>query len=378
MVNPAGAGTSERKLRAFPGRRTLCAMAACACLVSTTASGEQLSSKQQKAIDAAVTAFMKKRGIPGCSVSLGRNGALVHAKGYGRSGPGEKATAETVFRIGSLTKQFTAGLALMASNPANSSPLVIDIPLKSYFPEQKQWANITVRNLLTHTSGIPTYTAGKEFRRHQFEPVTHDALLKLVKAYKQSFKPGARGHYSNTNYLLLTHIIQNHTSSGYGDLLHHNVFKPLGMNATGIIAPGKPGKGFAHGSVKGKFVSKRTHPNWALGVGDLQSSVLDIAQWNVALLSNRLLTNEAKALMFTSVAKNPEPAVKGERLAMGWMDISAGGARRFYHQGYLHGFSAVNYLQDPFGGGNRFVTILCNGQFVQKMPDLAVQIARLL
>ena len=116
----------------------------------------------------------------------------------------------------------------------------------------------------------------------------------------------------------------------------------------------------------------------AIGVGDLQSSVVDIAQWNMAILSNRLLTVEAKAMMFTSAAANPEPAVKGEKLAMGWMEISRGGSKRFYHQGYLHGFSAINYLEDPFGGGNRFVTVLCNGQFVQKMPELAIQIARVL
>ena len=359
-------------------RPALLFLVACAYLTSTGASGVQLSSSQEKTIDAAVTSFMKKRGIPGCSVSLGLRGALVHAKGYGHAAPGTEATAETVYRIGSLTKQFTAGLALMAASTSNSRPLAIDDALKSYFPDQNQWATVTIRQLLTHTSGIPTYTARKQFRRNQFEPVTHEALLKLVQGYRQSFKPGTRGHYSNTNYLLLAHIIQNHTSHSYADLLQHNIFQPLGMTATGIIAPGRPDTGFAVGSVKGRFVSKRTHPNWALGVGDLRSNVLDVAKWNMALLGNRLLSDDAKALMFTSVAANPEPAIKGEKLAMGWMDVSDGGTRRYYHQGYLHGFSSINYLEDPFGSGNRFVTVLCSGYLVQKMPELAIRIARLL
>ena len=369
MVNPSAASRC---------RRMLSGLVAAICLASTSASGAQLSAKQEKAIDSAVTGLHEEARHSGLLGFARTQRCSGSRQGYGRASPREEAKAETVYRIGSLTKQFTAGLALMASNPANQSPLDVDTPVSAHFPEQKQWTGISVRHLLTHTSGIPTYTASKQFRRHQFDPVAPEALLKLVKAYKQHFKPGSKGHYSNSNYLLLTHILQNHTSATYGDLLLHNVFRPLGMTSTSIIETGRPGSDVARGSVKGSFISKRTHPNWALGVGDLQSSVVDIAQWNMALLSNRLLTIDAKTQMFTSVAKNIEPAVKGERLAMGWMDISDGGAKRFYHQGYLHGFSAVNYLQDPFGTGNRFVTILCNGHLVQKMPELAVQIARLL
>jgi len=364
-----------------PARRwylALVCVAAWACMMPADAGGAGLSPQQQQAIDSAVTGFMKQHAVPGCSLSLGRGSALVHAAGYGLAGPKSKATTDTVYRIGSLTKQFTAALALAAVPRQDGRTLHLDTPLTVHFPDQKQWAGITLRQLLNHTSGLPSYTEREEFRSHQLEPVSREALLDLLKSYAPAFKPGSRGHYSNTNYLLFAHILEQATGRSYADLLQTTIFTPLGMDNSGMISLDAPGPGVARGSVKGQFVTGRTHPNWAFGVGDLQSTVLDIAKWNIALIGNRLLSESDRAEMFSAGAANSEPAVRGERLAMGWMDISAGGVPQFYHQGYLYGFSAINYLADPFGSGGRFVTILCNAHLVQEMPQLARRIGRLL
>lgn len=349
----------------------------CGCLITTKAGGQQLDASQQSSIDTAVVKFMKKQAVPGCSISLGTRGGLAYAQGYGKAGPNARSAPDTIYRIGSLTKQFTAALVLMAARAQDGKPLSIDAPLATFYPRQKQWAGVTIRHLLTHTSGIPSYTAFRQFTRNQFKPISPAGLLKLVKAYDQAHKPGSKGQYSNTNYLLLAHILQTHTGLKYADLMTQNIFAPQDMGDTAVITRKRPGKRTARGYDRGRVTSKRTHASWAMGVGDLESTALDMAQWNLGLLDDKLLSEAEKAQMFAAVKINIEPAVKGEMLAMGWMDISKGGEKRFYHQGYLHGFSAVNLLIEPLGEDGRFVTVLCNAHLVQKMPDLAIRIARL-
>ena len=339
--------------------------------------GAEVPKQDPATIDDVVESFMRRQRVPACSVAVGRSAGLVYAQGYGTAAPGMDATPETVYRVGSLTKQFTAALALLVSQKSETKPFDIDVPVQKFFPRRKQWAGITLRNLLNHTSGIPTYTATREFRFYQFRPIKHDALMKRIGRYKQDFKPGTRGYYSNTNYLLLADALERHTGKSYEELLRERIFGPLGMSVTARISPKAPGDGFARGTVNRHFITKRTHPDWTLGVGDLQSSVRDLAKWNMALLGKGFLPQNIKEEMFTSVEDNPEPAVKGEKLAMGWMDISDGGSRRYYHQGYVHGFSAINYVVDPFERANRFVTVLCNAHVVEKMPELAARLARM-
>lgn len=329
--------------------------------------------------DALISAFMKTNGVPGCSAAVGSRGALDYAQGYGRARSSVPAKPDTIYRIGSLTKQFTAALALVAArDTARDRRLSLDARISDFFPRQRQWADITLRHLLTHTSGIPTYTATRQFRFLQFKPIADRKLLKMVQDYDQDYAPGSRGKYSNSNYLLLAHILKQRTGSSYADLLKTHIFDPLGMRDTRLITARRPGKRMAQGSLKGRFTNRRTHSSWTLGVGDLQSSVLDMAKWNMALFGRHLLSDHEKSEMFAASIVNEDAAVEGEKLAMGWMDISDGATRRYYHQGYLHGYSAINLVVDPNGQASRFVTILCNAHLVQGMPDLAIRISRLL
>ena len=103
-----------------------------------------------------------------------------------------------------------------------------------------------------------------------------------------------------------------------------------------------------------------------------------MARWNMALFGRHLLSDTEKSEMFAADIVNEDAAVEGEKLAMGWMDVSDGATRRYYHQGYLHGYSAINLVVDPNGLASRFVTILCNAHLVQGMPELAIRISRLL
>ena len=214
--------------------------------------------------DALMASFMKRNGIPGCSAAVGTRGALEYAQGYGKAAPSQPARADTVYRIGSLTKQFTAALALIASRDTRKDRrLSLDARISDFFPAQSQWSEITLRHLLTHTSGIPTYTATRQFRFLQFKPVANRNLLKMVQGYEQDYAPGSRGKYSNSNYLLLAHILKQRTGSSYADLLKKHVFEPLAMKDTRLITARRPGKRMARGSpLKGRFTNRRTHASW--------------------------------------------------------------------------------------------------------------------
>jgi len=352
----------------------------CTLITTNDAGGRPLTAPMQNPIDSIIRSFMKQNAVPACSVGIGRGGALVYSKGYGRAGIKLPAGVDTVYRIGSLTKQFTAALLLMASEgriaATGRQTLDTETSLATFFPDQKKWAGITLHHLLTHVSGMPSYTAAPNWRRQQFKTITAESLLKRAQGYRPDFSPGTRGHYSNTNYLLLAHVLELYTGRTYSDLLEDHIFRPLGMTHTRVISTAQPTGDQARGSVKGRFISRRTHPNWAFGVGDLQSSVADLARWNMALLGGRLMSHKSLELMFSSTRTNKDPAVKGEKLAMGWMDISKGGVKRFYHQGYLHGFSAINYVTDPLSGPKTFVTLLCNGNLISELPETALRIGK--
>src|SRR5574338_1179206 len=184
-------------------------------------------------VDSVVRAEMARQRIPGVAVAIVKNGAVMMAAGYGESNVELHApvTAETMFQSGSVGKQFTsAGVMTLVEE----GKIGLDDPIVKYFPNAPPaWRGITVRHLLTHTSGIPDYTTDAMDYRRDY---TEDELETMAFGLTPEFPPGSRWNYSNTGYVLLGILIHKASGKFYGDLLRERVFTPLGMRSARVIS----------------------------------------------------------------------------------------------------------------------------------------------
>src|SRR4051794_17114544 len=176
---------------------------------------------------------IRRQRIPGLSVAVLRGERVVFARGYGYANLEHRARAtdSTVYQSGSLGKQFTAALVLQL---ADSGRLALDQPIRRYLPEgPPRWDSVTVRHLLTHTSGIPDYTDSVVDLRREY---TEDQLVRVAAGLPPLFAPGERWSYSNTGYVLLGAIVRRVSGRFYGDLLRERLFAPLGLRTARIIS----------------------------------------------------------------------------------------------------------------------------------------------
>jgi len=173
-------------------------------------------------IDRFVNEEMQRQHLPGVGVAVIQHGQILKAQGYGVSNLEHHVavTPETMFQSGSLGKQFTATAVMLQ---VEDGRLALSDPLTKFFPDAPaSWRAITVRHLLTHTSGIPDYTEGMVDLRKDY---TEDELAKFAFGLTLEFPPGSRWNYSNTGYVLLGIIVHKVSGSFYGDVLATRVFK---------------------------------------------------------------------------------------------------------------------------------------------------------
>jgi CubicO group peptidase (beta-lactamase class C family) len=316
--------------------------------------GETLSAR----VDAVVQQQMKDQKIPGLSLAVVRNGLVIKAKGYGYANLELHAPArvDTIFPAGSITKQFTATAIMLL---VEQGRIGLDDCIAKYFPEAPAaWSAITIRQLLTHSSGIPDifgstdqtlYTKGIiDFHRDY----TEDELAHAYFAQPLDFPPGTRANYSNSGYQMLGFLIHRITGKYYGDFFREHFFVPLGMTTTTVfsyvdVVPNRAsGYEVVNGAWKNAWMwqSVSTLSN---AEGSLLMSVLDLAKWDAELNTEHIVKRSSLETMWT-----PLPLDDGSGSAylggMGWYIASAHGHRVVFHTGGGFGFYAVisRYLDD--------------------------------
>lgn len=293
-----------------------------------------------------VKAEMQRGKIPGVSIAVVRDGKVILAKGYGLSNVelNVAATPETIYQSGSVGKQFTAALVMML---ADEGKLSLDDRIGKYLPEvPATWNNVTVRHLLTHTSGI----ANSLYDEMDFsQSYTEDELVEEIVALPLDFKPGAQWNYSNPGYILLGVIVHRVTGKFYGDVMREKIFEPIGMKTARIITEDDivPHRADGYRLVKGKLKNQE----WiapelnTTADGSIYLTVLDMAAWDAALSTEKLLKRPSLDLMWTPAKLN-----NGKSAAMGygfgWMTGVARGHRFVRHGGEWQGFSThiLRYL----------------------------------
>ena len=249
-----------------------------------------------------ITAQIKRLHVPGASLAIVRDGHITKAQGYGFANLELRspATKETVYEIGSTSKQFTATAIMML---VEEGKVRLDDTITKYFPEAPQaWSRITIRHLLTHTSGIQNHVAVPHwldvFRTNlAFETTPpRDELLKMFFKLPLEFQPGETWEYDNTGYYLLGIIIEKVSGKSYWQFLDERIFKPLGMNATRSTDPQPIVRNRASGYEwnNDHFENRPVLlPAIAFRAGSLLCTVEDMAKWDAALYTEKLLINQA-------------------------------------------------------------------------------------
>jgi CubicO group peptidase (beta-lactamase class C family) len=281
-----------------------------------------------------------KAGYPGAAVLVARDGKVLLRKGYGSACLEHEvdATPATRYRIGSVTKQFTAAAVLRLQE---AGKLSVADPLSKFLPDYPRGGEVTVRHLLTHTSGIHSYTNKPDFGSTVTVPITPDALIRSFKDDPFDFEPGRKFLYSNSGYFLLGVIVEKVSGLSYAEYLRRNFFEPLGMKNTGVhdsrevIADEACGYTWENGRVRKAL-------NWDMsragGAGSLYSTVDDLHLWNEALFGGKVLSDASFKEATTPALVGDEKGPKDEGYGYGLAIGSLRGLRLVGHDGGLQGF----------------------------------------
>jgi CubicO group peptidase (beta-lactamase class C family) len=297
-------------------------------------------------VDAYIQAEMQKRHIPGIALLVIRDGKTIKQQGYGLANVELQVPVkpETIFQSGSMGKQFTATAIMMLVEEGKVS---LDDPLTKYFPEAPPaWKNVKIRHLLSHTGGFTDYPDKFDFRRDY----TEDELLRIVEAQALSFPPGSNWAYSNLGYLTLGILIHRVTGQFYGDFLHDCIFQPLGMG-TRIISEADivPNRAAGYRLVKGELKNQEwVSPTLnTTADGALYFNILDLAKWDAALYTGKLLKRSSLDQMWTPVTLN-DGKPNSDHYGFAWFINDAGGHRVIEHGGAWQGFTTniSRYVDD--------------------------------
>lgn len=312
-------------------------------------------------VDRIVRAEMVRQQVPGVAVAVIRGGTVVSAAGYGLANVEHDVpvTTATIFQSGSVGKQFTAAAVM---SEVEAGRLSLDDSIRKHFPDAPaSWQAITVRHLLTHTSGIPNYTDGRVDYRRDY---TEDELRHFAYELPLEFAPGDWWNYSNTGYVLLGALVRKTSGQFYGDVLRERVFAPLGMKTARVISERDivlnraAGYDLVGGELKNQeWVSPSLNTT---ADGALYLSLDDYIAWDRGLRGRALFSDASWDAMFEPVRMN---SGRRQPYALGWSVERIAGQNVQQHGGSWQGFRThiARYLGDD-------LTIVVLANLAQAQP----------
>jgi CubicO group peptidase (beta-lactamase class C family) len=275
-------------------------------------------------------------GLLNGSVLVAEKGEVILSKGYGFANLDYDIpnSENTVHRVGSITKQFTAAIIMQL---VEERKIILDEKMTTYLKNyRKDTGNkVTIHHLLTHTSGIPSYTGYPGFWSDSSRnPYTTDQLIKKFCSGDLEFEPGSKFLYNNSGYVLLAKIIEEVTGKSYEENMQKRIFDKIGMMDSYLERPEMILKNRASGYDKNGLELVNTNyfnVKNAIGAGDLVSTVFDLYLWDKALYNNEILTEESKVKVFTPYMEN---------YGYGWAITEVDSITIYSHGGGINGFSA--------------------------------------
>jgi CubicO group peptidase (beta-lactamase class C family) len=341
-----------------------------------------MTARQTESVDQIVATEMEAGSIPAVALAIVQGGRLILAKAYGMANLEHMvpATPHTVFKIASITKTITAAAIMML---VEQGEVRLDDPINRYLPHpQDTWKGITLRHLLTHTSGITNY---EPLLSHSWQPDgMYEEVVRMVSELPLEFQPGDAIRYRNTNYIILGILVEQVSGTPYRDFVREKILAPVGMTETcwnndREIVPNRA-QGYAWdsetlqcpGQPPLRNIGKPAPGLWNYADGGLLSTVLDLARWDAALDTEKLLEKSSLEQMWIPARLKDGTALE---YGLGWIVKVVEGHRNIGHWGRNPGFMAE---MSRFVDDRLTVIALCNrwkadiGRLVSRIASLYV------
>jgi CubicO group peptidase (beta-lactamase class C family) len=308
----------------------------------------ELAPEQPSQISKQADEYLRRVGADGAfsgAALVARGGEVLLSRGYGFDDREWKipVKSDTKFRLGSITKQFTAAAILQLQE---RGLLQVGDLLSKHLPDYPQGGRITIHHLLTHTSGTPTYTVPSA-RPDMVLPMSREQLLDRFQNQPLEFEPGSDWRYSNSGYYLLGVIVETVSGAPYEQYLQRNIFEPLGMSGTGYdrsedVLP-KRAAGYRrtkHGIENARYADM----SWPYAAGALYSTIEDLYRWDRALAEGGILSDKSREQAFAKQFTKQGVGSYG----YGWAVGERLGRRYVEHGGGINGFSTMisRYIDD--------------------------------
>jgi D-alanyl-D-alanine carboxypeptidase len=329
---------------------------------------------RQQADQIAKTA-LQSTGVPSASIAIVKDGKIAYLQAYGdaRLDPSVPARPETRYGIGSISKQFTATAILIL---AEQGKLSLDDPVSRFLPTLTRANEVTIRELLSHTSGYQDYWPQDYVPPFMLVPVTAGQIVEQWAQKPLDFDPGTRWQYSNTNFVIAGLIVEKVSGIPLMKFLHERILAPLGMNGVADNDNGPLGDSDAERYLRYGLGRERVAPKegkgWLFAAAELAMRAQDLAEWDIGMMNQRLLKPASYQEMETEVRlKNG----LGTHYGLGVEVRSEYGHREIEHGGAVSGFTAENRV---FPDDRIAVTVLTNDMPAAAAPEIAGNIVRLL
>jgi D-alanyl-D-alanine carboxypeptidase len=326
-------------------------------------------------VDKAVAEVLAKSGAPSASVAVVKDGKIVYTHAYGsaRLDPPMPATPEMRYSIGSVSKQFTATAMLML---AEEGKLSLDDRVARWLPELTRAKDVTIRQLLSMTSGYQDYWPQDYVMPGMLEPATAASIVKTWAEKPLDFEPGTKWQYSNTNYVIAGMIVERAAGMPLLELLQKRIFGPLHMTSVSDIDAAPLGDAdpsrylrYALGPLR---IAPKEGKGWLFAAGELAMTAHDLALWDIAMIDQSLLQPASYRAMQTEVQLANGT---GTRYGLGVGVSVSDGRRLISHNGEVSGFTAEN---DVFVDDRAAVIVLANLDASPAVGQIASKIASIL
>jgi D-alanyl-D-alanine carboxypeptidase len=334
-----------------------------------------LTPELREKIDKAAQEVLTQTGVPSASVAVVKDGTIAYLQAYGsaRLDPKIPAQSEMRYSIGSISKQFTTASILLLQEEGKLS---LDDKVAKYLPNLTRANEVTIRQLLSHTSGYQDYWPQDYVPPSMLQPITAEKIMDLWARKPLDFDPGTKWQYSNTNYVIAGVIIEKVSGMPLLQFLQERVFAPLGMKSVANIDQQKLGDTDATGYKRYALGPLRVAPKegkgWLFAMGELAMPAGDLARWDLSIIEQKLLKPSSYSEFETEVRlKNG----LGTQYGLG-VDISTQSDRRaLAHGGEVSGFTAENIV---FPDDRAAVVVLTNQDAARASGEIARRISAML
>jgi D-alanyl-D-alanine carboxypeptidase len=334
-----------------------------------------ISAALREKVDTIARQALTGTGVPSASIAIVQGGAITYLQAYGdgRIEPHAPALPAMRYSIGSISKQFTAAAVLLL---AEQGKLSLDDPVSRFVPNLTRGNEVTIRELLSHTSGYQDYWPQDYVPPFMLQSITADKILDQWARKPLDFDPATEWQYSNTNFVIAGLIVEKASGVPLLQFLSEHIFAPLGMKSVMNIDQSRLTETDATGYLRYAIGPPRLAPKegkgWLFAAGELAMPAEDLAKWDIGMINRSVLRPASYAQMEKEVVLNNS---LGTRYGLGVEVRQEFGQRAIEHGGEVSGFTAHNMV---FPEARMAVVVLVNEDSVEASGDIARKIAALL